>query len=258
MQYDFLGFESGTSIVVTGAGSGIGKAVAITAARLGLSVGAWDLKQEAAESTVEEISKLGGTALAQGLDVGSETAVKTAWDTTLKAFGPVPYFVAAAGPPSFGTLEFMEGVTCAIDCMRVPTDAWLEACDISYRSAVYLSSVQGPRYGAGNPWYSVAKSAIDGYMRSLAAMRPGGIRSNAILPDWIYTPRTAQYVDSMGGTEWSDNPMGRLGVAQDVANTAIFLISPAAEYLNGLSVEVDGGAKLKSMAFMRMSAASNS
>jgi 3-oxoacyl-[acyl-carrier protein] reductase len=118
--------------------------------------------------------------------------------------------------------------------------------------------VQGPRYGAGVPWYTVAKSAVDGYMRSLAGMRPGAIRANAILPDWIYTPRTEKFVDAMGGIAWEANPMGRIGVAQDVANIALFLLSPAAEYLNGLSLEVDGGSKLRSLGWMRMREVSGS
>jgi 3-oxoacyl-[acyl-carrier protein] reductase len=257
-MYNFLGFKAGASIVVTGAGSGIGEAIAVTAAKLGLRVSAWDLVEAGAKRTVEAIAAAGGEACALAVDAADRSAVVEAWHRTTAAFGPVGCLAAVAGPPSFGGRDFMDGVTTAIDCVRLPTEVWLEQPDAGGRAAVYLSSVQGPRYGAGVPWYTVAKSAVDGYMRSLAGMRPGAIRANSILPDWIYTPRTEKYVNATGGLEWKANPMGRIGVAQDVANIAIFLLSPAAEYFNGLSLEVDGGSKLRSLAWMRMNEASGS
>lgn len=257
-MYNFLGFEAGTSIVVTGAGSGIGEAIAVTAAKIGLRVSAWDLVEAAAKRTAEAITALGGEARALAVDAADRSAVAEAWHRTTEAFGPVSCLAAAAGPPSFAGRDFMDGVTAAIDCVRTPTEVWLEQPDADGRAAVYLSSVQGPRYGAGVPWYTVAKSAVDGYMRSLAGMRPGAIRANSILPDWIFTPRTEKYVNATGGLEWPANPMGRIGVAQDVANIALFLLSPAANYLNGLSLEVDGGSKLRSLAWMRMHEVSGS
>jgi NAD(P)-dependent dehydrogenase (short-subunit alcohol dehydrogenase family) len=257
-MFNFLGFNEGVPIVVTGAGSGIGEAIALTAAKLGLRVSAWDLVEAAAKRTADAIAAAGGEARAIGVDAANRSAVVEAWRQTTEAFGPVGCLAAAAGPPSFSGREFMDGVTTAIDCVRLPTEVWLEQPDAGSRAAVYLSSVQGPRYGAGVPWYTVAKSAVDAYMRSLAGMRPGGIRANAILPDWIYTPRTEQYVNATGGLAWEANPMGRIGVAQDVASAALFLLSPAAQYLNGLSLEVDGGSKLRSLAWLRMHDASGS
>lgn len=256
-MFDFLGYAPGTAMVVTGAGSGIGEATALTAAKLGLKVAAWDLSAEGAKRTADAIRATGGTAIACGGDVSDPQVVRESWRQTTEALGAVSCLAAAAGPPSFGNREFMDAVAQAINCMRLPTDHWLEQPTPEYRSAIYLSSVQGPRYGAGNPWYSVAKSAIDGYMRSVAAMRPGDIRANAILPDWIQTPRTEQYIDATGGVEWDANPMGRVGFAQDIANAAIFLLSPAAAYINGVSLEIDGGARLRSLAWLRMREASS-
>ena len=248
---NFLGFSEGSPIVVTGAGSGIGRAVALVAASVGLQVALWDLSNEAAAKTADAVKARGGTAIALGLDVAGETAVAEAWTRTVETFGPVELLAAVAGP-GFGERELMEGVNTALNCMRVPTEVWIDQVTLEYRSAVYLSSVQGPRYGAGQPWYTVAKSAIVGYVRSLAAMRPGGIRANAVLPDWTRTPRTERFIEATGGPLWDANPMGRVGEPADVANASLFLLSPAAEYINGASLEVDGGAGLRSLAWMRM------
>jgi NAD(P)-dependent dehydrogenase (short-subunit alcohol dehydrogenase family) len=257
---DFLGFRDDASVVVTGAGSGIGRATALLAASVGLKVGAWDLAEDAAAACAEEIRAAGGTAVAVALDCADAEQVDAAWDTTIAALGEPTCLAAIAGPPSFlgDRIGFGEAVSTAIDCMRLPTEAWLEKVAAAERAAVYMSSVQGPRYGAGVPWYTVAKSGIDAYMRSLAAMRPGGIRANAVLPDWTLTPRTEKFVESVGGPEWPANPMGRIGRPEDIANAVVFLLSPAASYVNGVSLEVEGGARLRSLGWMRMAEVSGS
>jgi NAD(P)-dependent dehydrogenase (short-subunit alcohol dehydrogenase family) len=250
---DFLGFEEGDSVVVTGAGSGIGRAVACAAADAGLRIAAWDISESAAEETADFIRERGGDVLALRVDASDADAVAGAWSTTLSALGRVRSLAAVAGPPSFLDRSYIEGVTQCIECMRLPTEAWVEADPGEGKTVVYFASVQGPRYGAGVEWYTVGKAAIDGYMKSVAAMRYGGIRANAILPDWIQTPRTAPHSAALGGPEgWLANPMGRVGAPEDCANACLFLLSPAAAYVNGVSLVIDGGQSLRSAVWLRI------
>ena len=248
----FLGFEPDTAIVVTGAGSGIGKAIAEIAGRQGLRVAAWDLSAEAAEQTAAVINDAGGQATKVVADVSDEAAVKAAWARTTEWCGPVSCLAANAGPASHTSRALTEAVGLTIDCMRLPTEVWLGQPQPPSRSATYTASVQGPLYGAGAQWYTVAKSAVVGYMRSIASMRVGGIRANAILPDVTLTARTAESVASVGGVEWDLNPMGRVGKPQDLGSAAVFLLSPAAEYISGVSLIIDGGIRLLSHHYARV------
>lgn len=75
---------------------------------------------------------------------------------------------------------------------------------------------------------------------------------NAILPDVTLTPRTEDSVNSVGGVEWDLNPMGRVGRSQDPANAVVFLLSPAAQYINGVSLILDGGIRLLSHHYARV------
>jgi NAD(P)-dependent dehydrogenase (short-subunit alcohol dehydrogenase family) len=254
----FLRFPKGTVVIVTGAASGIGQAVAKVAARYGLVVSAWDLSEGGVGATADAIKAEGGTCVPFGLDASNPQAVENAIQQTYQRLGPVSCFASVAGPPSFGKFEFTEAVQQTIDCARVPTETWLRRGHDGPRTAVYVASVQGPRYGAGVQWYTVAKSAVDGYMRSVAGMRQGGLRANAILPDIIATPRTQKYVTATGGNDFPANPMGRVGLPEDVANAALFLLSPASEYINGISLEIDGGSRLRSLGWMRIADVSGS
>jgi 3-oxoacyl-[acyl-carrier protein] reductase len=241
----FLGFSDGAPIVVTGAGSGIGRATAMTAAAEGLQVAAWDLQRDTAAATAKAITDSGGRAISIGVDATDEAAVKDAWRETLDSLGPVAILANIAGPPNWAKLDLTEGVTAALQCYSVPTETWVEMVPAEQRSAVFISSVAGTKYGMQG-WYGVAKMAIVGYMRRCAAFRPGGIRANAICPDLTETPRVGELVDTMGQVASQVNPMGRIAQPTDVANAALFLLSPAASYINGITLDVDGGVNLVS------------
>ena len=239
----FLGFADGAPIVVTGAGSGIGRATALGAAADGLHVAAWDLVADTAAATAKAITDSGGRAISVGVDATDEAAVKEAWRRTVDELGSVSLLANIAGPPNWADLEFVDGVAACLRCARVPTEAWLELVPGDQRSTIFIASVAGTRYGMQG-WYGVGKMGIVGYMRSLAAFRPGGIRANAIAPDLTDTPRVGGLVESMGDVASRVNPMGRIAQPLDVANAALFLLSPAASYINGVTLDVDGGVNL--------------
>jgi NAD(P)-dependent dehydrogenase (short-subunit alcohol dehydrogenase family) len=252
MMDSFLGFEPGASVVVTGAGSGIGHAVARMAARMGLRVGVWDINSESAAETASQIAGSGGRALAVEVDVANEESVSRAWQLTVEEFGDTYHLVNNAGPPSSAQRVLEEGAGLCLRCVRLPTEVWLKCVpNNGIRSMVLISSVAGTRYGASAFWYSAGKAAMIGYMRALAAERPGNIRCNAIAPDLIATPRTSAFIAASGGNQWPANPTKRVGRAEDVASAALFLVSPAAEYINGQVLEIDGGGSVVGLARFR-------
>jgi NAD(P)-dependent dehydrogenase (short-subunit alcohol dehydrogenase family) len=242
---NFLGFEDGTSVVVTGGGSGIGAALARRAGALGLRVGVWDIVGPAAEAVVREIRATGGTAMAVGVDVSDERVVATAWQRSIDELGPVALLANIAGPPNWSDLDLASGVAACLRCASVPTECWLDLLPLENRSTVFTASVAGNRYGMRG-FYGAGKAAIVGYMRGLAASRPGGVRANALAPDLVDTPRVADLVKKVGAHAAATNPMGRIAQPVDVANAALFLLSSAAAYVNGVVLDVDGGANLVS------------
>jgi len=126
------------------------------------------------------------------------------------------------------------------------TTAWLALGRREGDAVVNVSSVAGNITGAGaEPWYPSAKAAIAGFTRYLALRRPGGIRANAVAPGLIDTPRMVAYMDSDAAKSMiARNPMGRAGRPDDVGATICFLLSPAASYINGVVLPVDGGAQV--------------
>ena len=101
-----LGFRRGEVIVISGAGSGIGRATALASAKSGLAVGVWDMDIEAAKTTAREIEQSGGKAVAVHVNVAEDAAVAKAWDAT-HALGPCRYLVNNAGPGSLPGPDFL-------------------------------------------------------------------------------------------------------------------------------------------------------
>lgn len=236
-----FGFTPGDAVLVTGGGSGIGRAIAIRAAEMGLSVAVVDLNPAGAAATAERIDRAGGRALAIGGDVGEPADVAAAL-AHARRLGVLRYLVNNAGPSSAVDLEFDEALRIAVGSMRRVTDTWLAGGVPRGAALVNIASVAGNLVGTASDWYCAAKAAITGYTRHLAAYRSDEVRSNAVAPGMTDTPRLAGFVDSeIGRRALGRVPLHRLATPDDIAYAVLFLLSPLAGYINGVLLPVDGG-----------------
>lgn len=177
-------FPAGETVVVTGAGSGIGRATALLAAAAGLRVAAWDVQDRAVAGTADEIVAGGGAALALTVDVADPAAVRAA----LAASGPARYLVNNAGPASSTDLDFDRALALTVGSVRTVTDAWLAGRPGAGAAVVNVASVAGNLVGTDSAWYCAGKAAIAGYTRHLATRLAPAVRANAVAPGLIDTP----------------------------------------------------------------------
>ena len=234
--------REGSGIIVTGAGSGIGQATAILAARFGLKVAAWDIDLEGAKRTVERAETYSRNILAVKVDLGSDTEVASAIQQTL-AFAKPLALVNNAGPKMIGTKwDFDEVIALAIGSIHRVSQAFIATDPGPGSSIVNISAIAGAFIGGGgDPWYAAAKAGIVGYTRNQAVELKGQPRVNAISPGGpIATPRNYNFLANMQGLI-AKNPTGRAGRPEEVAAVILFLVSPAASYVNGAIIPVDGG-----------------
>ncbi|MGN9910123.1 SDR family NAD(P)-dependent oxidoreductase [Phytohabitans sp. LJ34] len=233
-----LGFAAGQTVVVTGAGSGIGRAIAVLAATAGLRVAAWDIAAAAVADTVAGIEAAGGSAVAVTADVSDPAAVRAA----LAASGPARYLVNNAGPASSGDLAFARALELTVGSVRLVTQEWLATGPPSGAAVVNVASVAGNHFGTASDWYCAGKAAIAGYTRHLALTRAPAVRANAVAPGLIATPRMAGFAETdLGRAVIGRNPQRRPGAPEEVAGAVLFLLSPLAAYVNGVLLPVDGG-----------------
>jgi NAD(P)-dependent dehydrogenase (short-subunit alcohol dehydrogenase family) len=243
-----LGFAAGDVVVITGAGTGIGRATAVAAARAGLTVSAWGRTPETLAETVALVERDGGRAVAVRIDLTRPDELAAAWARTAE-LGPPRHLVSNAAPKSRGATErtsTVDGVTAALGSMITLTESWLATFPDAVDSAVYTASIAGAvSSGAtGADWYPAAKAGILGYARHLAHKWHGRPRFNVVAPGLIDTSRTRGWKDGESAywdTAVSRTPLGRVGRPEEIANCLLFLASPAAAFVNGAMLVADGG-----------------
>lgn len=229
-----LGFERGDLVVITGAGSGIGQATARLAKSVGLDVAAWDLNEETARASAQEV---GGTFAR--VDVTNEDEIVAAFQSLNRA----PRFVVNnAGPPSAVPRPFNDGLSAVAGSMEAVVRAWLATEIPDGAALVNIASVAGNVIGSVPDWYCAGKSAVTGYTRHLAFQHPKRFRSNAVLPGMVATPRSAGFADSPAlRAALKRNPLNRMATPEEIGWAILFLLSPRASYINGAELVVDGG-----------------
>jgi len=240
---------NGDVALVTGAGAGIGRAIAEMLAAAGALVVALDVASAAAEATVARIVANGGRAEAVSLDIGADDGADRAVAATIAAFGKIDVLVNNAGiyPPGARLPDVDWAVferTCAVNlfgalrCMSAAARAMRPGGRI-----INISSMESLRpSGPGIAHYSATKAALNAMTRQAAVdLALLGIRANAILPGLIHTQGTAGASQAMFEMVSARAPSRRIGEADDIAGAALFLASAASSYINGHCLVVDGG-----------------
>ena len=242
------------SIIVTGAGSGIGRAAAILFAGEGGTVVVAD-KTPAAHETVAAITEAGGSAIAIEMDAGIEEDVVRTVALACDTFGGLDIAFANAGISGGMANIFDTDVALLIEVLRVNLiGPYLMVKHAASRIAergggamILTASVAGIRSGAGSPAYSASKAGVINLaMTSAQQLSGSNVRVNALCPGLTETgmtkptfdyARDAGKIDRVGRL----NPLRRGAQPEELAKVALFLASDDASYVNGQAIAVDGG-----------------
>jgi len=241
--------------IVTGAGSGIGRAIAQRLAEDGLAVAVLDLDDRAAEQVADEIRQKGGEAIALGsVDVSERSQVDDAVGRVRKALGPVLVLINNAGVTGFK--EFL----------KITDDRWDRIMQVNLNGPFYCTqavlpdmvdagwgrvvNISSSSAQSGQPYmvhYVTSKAGLIGFTKALALeVGPKGITVNTIPPGFIDTPmlRTSEERGVLGGTvehHAGQTPVRRAGRPEDIAAACSFLVSEDAGYITGQVLGVNGG-----------------
>tara|TARA_B100000745_G_scaffold54685_1_gene32425 strand:- start:97 stop:840 length:744 start_codon:yes stop_codon:yes gene_type:complete len=235
--------------VVTGAGRGIGRAVALAYARMGADVACVSRTEENSAKAAAEVEALGRRAWAVAVDVSDTAAVDAAAGKILDDAGRVDILVNNAGVTRDNLL------------MRMSEEEWDTVINTNLKGAfnftkaltrpfikqrsgriINIASVIGLIGNAGQSNYAASKAALIGFTKSVAKeLAPRGITANAIAPGFIETDMTAALDDKVRESIIGNVPLRRFGSPDDIAHAAVFLAMEPSGYITGQVLTVDGG-----------------
>ncbi|HZR83603.1 MAG TPA: SDR family NAD(P)-dependent oxidoreductase [Candidatus Binatia bacterium] len=242
----------GKVAVVTGGGSGIGRAIALRLARDGAEVAVLDLRDDAAERVADEVRACGRRAAAVAVDVADAASVAAAADRVHAALGGAAIVVNSAGIAGFEPFAAMSEASfdrmiavhlkgtflvCRAFVADLTSARWGRIVNVS--SAAGLTGG-----GPGLAHYSAAKAGIVGFTKALALeLGPSGVTANAIAPGLIDTPliRGAGAPPSLYDEIVKRLPARRIGQPEDIAAACAYLVSPEASFVTGQVLSPNGG-----------------
>ncbi|MDE0941142.1 MAG: SDR family oxidoreductase [Alphaproteobacteria bacterium] len=259
MAEDFTG-KAG---IVTGGGSGIGRAAAIRFAEAGAKVVIVDVDEDGSNATKAMIDQLGGEATCVLADVSQEAAVENMVAQTIATYGKLDFAFNNAGiagdiVPLIDYTEDLWDRVIGINlkgvwlCMKHQIRQMLDQGENGAKDGngggaiVNTASIMGLVSSATNPVaYTAAKHGVVGITKSAAlGYAEAGIRVNAVCPGYIMTPLVADIFErhpERKAAIVADHPIGRLGTPEEIAAAAVWLCSDAASFVNGTAMTVDGG-----------------
>ncbi|MGO9085038.1 MAG: SDR family NAD(P)-dependent oxidoreductase [Candidatus Sulfotelmatobacter sp.] len=245
----------GKAAIVTGAASGIGRAIAVRLAEMGASVAVLDKNVEGGKETVSLITQSGGEATFISCDVSSQAECREAVQQVIATFGHIDILCNNAG------------VTVRKGVLELEEEEWDAVLDVTLKS-VYLLSREviphlirqggGAIINTGSGWslkggpkavaYCAAKAGVLNLTRAMAIDHgKDNVRVNCVCPGDVNTPMLASECRQLGGTpeqfmkEAANRPLSRVGTPDDVANAVLFLASDMSKWITGAHIVVDGG-----------------
>jgi len=244
----------GKVALITGFGSGLGRAIAVRFAREGAKVAGLSRRQEAGQETLEQILNIGGEAIFIATDIQSDTEVQAAVTETIRSFGRLDIVVNSAGIRLTGTAteiskEMWDAVldtnltgTFLISRASIPE---LRRCGGG--CIINLGAISGIHGTLGRVAYSASKGGVVNLTEAMALDHAAEhIRVNCICPGPTETPMTVLTSPEQRAMMDQRVPIGHIGQPEDVAEAAVYLASDAARQVTGAILAVDGGMHLAS------------
>lgn len=236
--------------LITGAGTGLGRAIAQALAKTGTNVVVTDLHEASAHNTAAAIIDDGGTTLALAQDTRDPDAAHSVVDAAVEHFGGLHMAVNNAGVTSaihplghYPLDEWQRGISTNLDGVFYGLRTQLPAIAASGGGAVVnMASVLSSLARPNNPAYVAAKHGVIGLTKVAAVdYADQGVRVNAVAPGYIDTPLLEELPDSVRQELINRHPLGRLGRIEEVTGMVLFLLSPEASFITGSCHHVDGG-----------------